>query len=936
MGSDLFSNYTVEKAPFLQGGYMKLWKIFHGTHKVRKQEVCVFVFDKKSLDKFPKSEHNEILLTLKCEAHMLVKFKHPSLLSVVEPFVEDKNSLGFVTERFEYTLNSWMSATKPSKLEIKQMVIELAKAILFLHNDAHVVHNNLNPDNIFIDVNNKIKISGMSFCVEDPPLQGGDIDISKYTPNAIQNINPQNNVLSLPDLSFTAPELVFNHKSFYSCDMFSLGLILYQILKDHLGDTKSHLFMKLSSNSINTYKNFFNSYESYLSSKLKFENDDNFLLSKLLQKEQSARPRVGEIIETPWFNDPKLKVLNFIMNLESNDQKKNIEFLEKLPKLIGMFENKIITKRFLPALLKAIKVETLINPCLPAIFSICETPSLNISFGKEIWPKLRDLFKLRSLPAAAIYFLISKVQFIGEHISQSEFSQYFLNLICKAMDCNVPKIQFVVSNNMKFIAKSVDSLSFKNQIFPRMMQIVSSTNSKTLKIDMLNNIKSLYTKLDQNLINDKLLGTLEKVRKTDSNNDVCMCICDIYLEIAKIVNLEGIANKILPNLISMLVTANITKSNFDKIMGLITTYLDQIKKNRYNELINDGATLNVDSLASNKTNNNDFNLNSNKDDDNFMDSLLASSKPITTTNTNTNTKANDDFLNNLMGSNTSSTFTNNNTNTSNNNNLKNDFTSFGTSNNSTSKINNMNNDFTSFGTNKNNISGNNNDNSNQFDFDFGGNSSSNKKNDLFAGVSNSNNYNIPAKSNNNDLFSNMNINNNTNNNNKNKGDLLNNLMKDLPSGNNMNNNYGGNNNNNFNNFGNNYGGGNNNNNLYNMNLGNNNNKSSNPFDSLDNNNNNNNDNNTGGIGNTINFDFGLNTNNKSSKSSSNTNNTFMNFNNNTNSNNNNNFGGLNFGFNNNNQKNNNMNNNNSNDFFNFMGNNNNNQNNNNNIGFSFV
>ena len=926
MGSDLFSNYTVEKTPFLQGGYMKLWKIFHGTHKVRKQEVCVFVFDKKSLERFPKSEHSEILLTLKCEAHMLVKFKHPSLLSVVEPFVEDKNSLGFVTERFEYTLNSWMSATKPSKLEIKQMVIELAKAILFLHNDAHVVHNNLNPDNIFIDVNNKIKISGMSFSLEDPPLQGGDIDISKYSPNAIQNINPNNNVLSLPDLSFIAPELVFNNKSFYSCDMFSLGLIIYQILKDHLGDTKSHLFMKLSNNNINTYKNFFNSYESYLSSKLKFENDDNFLLSKLLQKEQSARPRVGEIIDTPWFNDPKLKVLNFIMNLESNDQKKNIEFLEKLPKLIGMFENKIITKRFLPALLKAIKVETLINPCLPAIFSICETPSFNISFNKDVWPKLRDLFKLRSLPAAAIYFLISKVQYIGEHISQTDFSQYFLNLICKAMDCNVPKIQFVVSNNMKFIAKSIDSLSFKNQIFPRIMQVVSSTNSKTLKIDMLNNIKSLYTKLDQNLINDKLLGTLEKVRKTDTNNDVCMCICDIYLEIAKIVNLEGIANKILPNLISMLVTANITKSNFDKIMGLISTYLDQIKKNRYNELINDGSTLNVDSLANNKTNNtNDFNSTSTKEDDNFMDSLLASSKPITTTNISANNKGTEDFLNNLIGSNSSS-FNNNKTNTSSNNNSSNnDFTFFGSNNKTTSNNNN-----------------NSKNNDNDFDFNIG-NTSSSKKNDLFAGVSNNNNYNMPSKSNN-DLFSNMNINNNTSNNDRNKGDLLNNLMKDLPSANNNNinksNNYGNNNNNfsgnNFNNFGNSFGGG-NTNNLYNMNSGNNN-ASNNPFDLLDSNNNNkNNDNSTGGIGNTINFDFGLNTNKNKPASTNN----FMNLNNNTSNNtsNNNNFGGLNFGFGSNNNNNNNMNQNNSNDFFNFMGNNNNNNqksNNNNDIGFSFV
>ena len=836
---------------------------------------------------------------------MLVKFKHPSLLSVVEPFVEDKTTLGFVTERFDYSLNSWMSYAKPSKLEIKQMVIELAKTILFLHNDAHVVHNNLNPDVIFIDSNNKIKISCLSFSIEDSPLQGGDIDLNKYNSPSCNNINTQNNFLALPDLSFVEPELVLNNKSFYSSDMFSLGLIIYQILKDHLGDNKTHLFMKLSNNSINSYKNFMNSFDSYLSTKLKFENDDNFLLSKLLQKQYNLRPRVRDIIDTPWFNDPKLKALNFVMNLESNDQKKNVEFLEKLPKIIGMFENKIIIKRFLPALLKAIKVETLINPCLPAIFSICESPTFKIDFSREIWPKLKDLFKLRSLPAAAIYFLISKVQYIGEHISQSEFSQNFLNLICKALDCNVPKIQLVVSNNMKFIANNTDSLSFKNQIFPRMMQVVSSTNSKSLKISLLNNIKDLYKKLDQNLINDKLLATLEKVRRTDGNNDICMCICDIYLEISKIVSLEGIANKILPNLISMLVTGNITKSNFDKIMKLITTYLDQIKKNRYNELISDGSMLNVDSLANNKEN--DFGGNNNnkqKEEDNFMDTLLASSKPITTMNTNI--KESGDFINDLLGSNSYSSF------------------------NAKSTGNNTN----SMNTNNNNSS---NTNSSGFDFNFGNSSSNNKKNDIFAGVSTNVNYNMPNNNNtnttSNNLFNNMNVNRNNNSSNNNKEDLLNNLMKDLPSSNANNNNFM---NNNINSFGNN-----NSNTFGNSN-------SNNPFDLLTNNtnndfnstnNNNSNNNQPTGIGNTINFDFNIGGNKSTNKVNNNTN--FMDLTgnkNNTNSNINNNFGGMNFGTSNN--MNNNMNNN-SNNLFDFtnMGTSNNNKsnfNNNNNNAFSFL
>ena len=923
---------------------MKLWKIYHGTHKVRKQEVCVFVFEKKQLESYPKNEHEELLMTLKCEAHSLVKYKHPSLLGVVEPFVENNNILGFVTERFDYTLNSWMTLVKPSKLEIKQMIIELSKVILFLHNDAHVIHGNLNPDVIFIDLNNRIKMSGLSFSINDPPLQGSDINLNSYIPPTMTTINPHNSPLSLPNLNFTAPELVFSSKLFYESDIFSLGLIIYQLLRDHLGEQKNHLLIKINSNTINTYKTFFASFESYITQKIKFEADDNNLLLRLLSKDHNARPKMREVLDMQWFNDPKLKALNFIMNLETNDQKKNIEFLEKFPRIVGMFENKIIIKRFLPSLLRAIKIEALINPCLPAIFSICESPNFKINFQNEIWPKLKDLFKLRSLPAAAIYFLISKVQFIGEHISSTEFSNNFLNLICKALDCNVQKIQFLVSNNMKFIAKNIDSLSFKNQIFPRLLQVVSTTNSKSLKIALLNNIKELYNKLDQSIINEKLLNSLEKIRAADNNNDICMCICDIYLEIAKIVNLENIATKILPNLIAMLVNGNITKANFDKILNLVNTYLERIKKSRYSDLSEDGGIGTVNMTATMTQ------PQTKTDDDNFMDSLLASSAPITATNTNN--KGTGEFLNDFFGkssfggdmnksSNTNNTFSfKTNTNTSSNNNMGigglNNMTNKNTSNSSmgNSGFTNMNiADLSNKNNNNSNVGG------GSFGLDFlDNNQSSKKNNDLFAGVQTNVNYNTPVNKNNNNMMGTMNMggfNNSSNNNNlfnnlnvntsgNKNNDLLNNLMNDLPSsknnntnsfGNMNNNTFGNNNNNNFMTFG-------NNNNLGGMN---NNTTSNNPFDMLmDSDNNMQQKNNAPtGVGNSINFDFSV----GGKKSSS------------TNSNNNNSGFGGSFDFlggnNMNNNASNNMNkNNNTNDFFASFGNQGNN-NNNNSGGFNF-
>ena len=902
MGNELFGEYNIEKEPFLTGGYLNLWNIYRGIHKERKQNVCVFVFEKKNLNKFQKEEQNDILNSLKKEAQSLIKYKHPSILGIVEPLLEDKNSIGFVTEEFKYNLSSWVKSINPSKLEIKQMIIELCKVINFLHSDAHSIHTNFNPDNIFIDKDNKIKISGMNFAVNDPPLQGGEINVSSG---------------ATPNLSYCAPEIISHSKAFYSSDIFSIGCIIYNLLKFHKGESDRNL-LSLNSNTVLSYNNALSNMDNKLS-KCNFENEDINLLNKILNKEPQYRPGIKELLDNEWFNDPKLKALNFIENLNANEQSKNIEFLQKLPRIISMFENKIILNRFLPCLLNALKNESLINSCLPAIFSICENTNLKLNFSNDVWPHLKDLFKLRALPAASIYFLISKVKYIGDNISNSEFSSNFLNLICKAMDCNVAKIQTVVSENLNYITKKIDSLAFKNQIYPRILQVISNTNSRPLKIDFLKKLKELYTKLDQNIINESLLNNLEKIRKADNNNEICMTIADIYEEIAKIVNIEGIANKILPNLISILVGANITKTNFNTIMKLVQTYLERIRKSRFNELADDAGSIG-NTIMNNNNNNNQ------SQEDNFMDSLLNQG--------NNNNKGNDkdDFLSSFFDN----TQTNKNNNINNNNGIN--FTSSSNQNKTTTSTNNDFNFITSSSNNNNtkslfdglstntqspyvksNVTSNIKTNSSNYNFNLT-NSSTNKTtntNDIFSNLTLNTNKsnNNPSSLNSNLNNINLNFNNNSNNNNnKNHDSMLNNLMNDLPIYSNTSTNTNSNTNQNNNN---NLGG-------FSMNVSSNTNTQSSGFDpnNLDflsgnkhvsSSNNNNTNFNFGGMGignSNNNFNF------------SNNNNTFNFLNNNTSSNNN--FGGMN-----------NNNNNNNNLFANLttLGNNNNNNNKNNNNNF---
>ena len=45
---------------------------------------------------------------IKKEASNLVKYRHPKILSIVETLLEDKSSVGFVTERVVSNLQSYI------------------------------------------------------------------------------------------------------------------------------------------------------------------------------------------------------------------------------------------------------------------------------------------------------------------------------------------------------------------------------------------------------------------------------------------------------------------------------------------------------------------------------------------------------------------------------------------------------------------------------------------------------------------------------------------------------------------------------------------------------------------------------------------------------------------------------------------------------------
>jgi SCY1-like protein 2 len=187
--SNINSTYTLSTTPTSFSGP---WKIYDAKNKKTGKAVSIFCFDRKSL------EHNggslgrssstslkkaveEVVERLKKEASSLARLRHPNILELVEPVEETRSGgLQFATEPVTASLGGLLlekdeqeraggfggrpsrhvvdeadgnrqRAVEIDELEIQKGLLQVSKALEFLHENAGLVHGNLTPEAIFIN-----------------------------------------------------------------------------------------------------------------------------------------------------------------------------------------------------------------------------------------------------------------------------------------------------------------------------------------------------------------------------------------------------------------------------------------------------------------------------------------------------------------------------------------------------------------------------------------------------------------------------------------------------------------------------------------------------------------------------------------------------------------------------------------------------------------
>ena len=596
MGSSLFPNYTLEKSPYMK---LKYWQVFKGVNKTSGDKVSVFIFEKKNLDsKKTEEEKKAILFLLKREPESLSKFKNnKNILKVIEPLAEDSYSIGYITEYINYNLKEWIKESHPNKIEIKYIIYQIITIIISLHNEYQISLNNLTPENIFIEDNNFIKISGLNLSTS---LTEGKNAYSSL-PSLTQIYQE-----TYMDLKYCFPELITDNIIHINSDNYLIGLVSYFLLKNENED-----FFVLLDNNIESYKN---SYKNTNTEKKIKKFNDNIIedfLKNLLEKSPEKRKSLNIIQNSKFFIESsegnKLITLCLLSKMDSLELSKSYELLKKLPTMLSLYSNKEKEVLILPNLLYFLKRENLINPIIPSLFLLCEQCKSDINFSEKIWPNFKFLFNMKKLPAAALLFILKKISFFITNLDKQEFNKHCIPLICKALDCGVQKIQEAILEEIPKVLNDIDKNEFKNSIYNRLINIILQTKNMKLKTNIMNFLLYLCDYLDSYFINNKFLDDIDKIVKAETTLITCKNAFNLYEKLEPKVNDKSIRSKIIPCLLLMMCSGEITEELFNKGEKIITDYIKKIKEKRKEQFVKEIIEVNINENYSDEIKENNVN-----------------------------------------------------------------------------------------------------------------------------------------------------------------------------------------------------------------------------------------------------------------------------------------------------------------------------------------
>ncbi|KAJ3728853.1 other/SCY1 protein kinase [Lentinula raphanica] len=585
-------------AAFVPTIFIGLWKVQGATHKVTNKKVSVWSFDKRGpeLERMRPLARDRTLEVLKAEASALSRFRHPSILEMVEPLEETRTEMIFATEPVISSLElaipgsgKLASLVELDEVEIQKGILQLCKGLSFLHSSAQLIHSHLCPENIIINRAGDWKISGLGLTI---PLLQADGSATRWEAPLFDGRIPSYIQRSF---DYSAPEYVLDEMLVTASDMYSLGCVIYAVHCKGNPPYKTH--GSLSAVRENAGRP--------ISGMERLEPDLQALLRSLITRNHNGRPSPSTLPSDPFFSSLPISTLNFLdrSNFTAKTREEKISFMKGLTSVLGRFSEGLKSRKILPSLLEEMKDSHLLPYILPNVFTIANDLSSS-QFASMVLPSLTPLFAVKE-PPANMLTLLDNLPMLQDKTEKVVFRKEVLPLVYNALESEHAVVQERALKMIPDLCDTIDYAELQGVLFPRVALVFTKTRILTVKVATLVTFLAMVKTLDQSSLTQKMVPLLSKIRTKEPAVMASFAMATLSVQEAMgfKVDREAVATLVLPQLWSMSMGPLLNVGQFQRFMEVIRKLGDRVEKEhdqflRDSQRLEDRSAVTVDGATS--------------------------------------------------------------------------------------------------------------------------------------------------------------------------------------------------------------------------------------------------------------------------------------------------------------------------------------------------
>ena len=261
------------------GSFGKVYLVKHNlTHK----EYAMKIIDKKKLKQMGYN-NEQILEELKIHS----KLDHENIIHVYNVFENEENFNIIMEYAKNGNLYDVITREKGGLSEEKALgyFTQVVNAVYYLHQN-NIIHRDIKPENILISENDIIKLCDFGWAKE---------------------LNLENRNTFCGTAEYMAPEIVTNENYDFSVDIWSLGILLYEMIFGHSpfeGKNKNSIMINIKSHEL--------IYDKPIS------NECKDLIEKILENNPQKRLKIKDIIEHSFIKKYNRQKDNSFINKEND------------------------------------------------------------------------------------------------------------------------------------------------------------------------------------------------------------------------------------------------------------------------------------------------------------------------------------------------------------------------------------------------------------------------------------------------------------------------------------------------------------------------------------------------------------------------------------------------------------------------------------------